>query len=828
LSNNGSRLPEDATRFFGRSTEFTAIRDAVGHGRLVTLTGPGGVGKSRLALEVARVVGSAFPDGVFLVSLSGVRDGRLLASTVAGALDLPERATPATVESLLPRLHGRRMLLILDTCEHLLDACADFANRLQREAAGPRLLATSRQALDVAGEVVYPIAPLPVPDDGGDAVALFADRVRASMPGFEVTEANRAQVVMLCRGLDGIPLAIELAAVRTRAVGLTEMLTRLSDRLRLLAGPGHPGPSRHQTLRATIAWSYELCSDAERLLWARLSVFAGEFGLEAAEQVCAGDGLAADSLVEALVGLVDKSILAHVDSQAGARYQMLDTIREFGAELLTGPWKYQRRHRDYYRSLAGAFAEEFIGPSQASWIRRMSADHANLVLALERFLDDGERDDSERDADDDGAGAGAARAGLEMATSLWGFWAATGQLGAGRYWLERMMDAWGGESPGRATRAWLASIFLDGLLASDDIVALLHRIRSVAAAGGDEVTFAWAGVFLALASAFCGNPGAGAAAFRDAIDQFTRKGDPRGVSMAVLCAAMVHLLSGELGEVIADCGRVLRLLPEGECWLHSWAWWQRGLASWQAGDMRGAAECYREGLRARLELGVESRLGLAPLMDAAAWLAAAEGDHSRAARLQGAADRMWRSAVGVPRFAVPLLGREYQTAVERSTAALGQTAYERMYSMGAALDAAEAVRLALAASSPFAPATAAAGAASPERDQGAPGTAQAGHAAPASPWDVLTPREREVAALVAQGLTNRSIATRLVVSKRTIDAHVEHILAKLGFSSRVQVAALASPARSAQEGSAQEGSQRDRPAALAPRLMPPEDGAGDA
>ena len=309
MSAHGGRLPEEATRFFGRSQEIAAIRGAVGRSRLVTVTGPGGVGKTRLAIQVARALGSAFPDGVFLVPLSRLRDDRLLTSTVAAALGLPEQAAPPGMAALVPRLSGKRVLLILDTCEHLLDECAAFADLLLRGADGPRLIATSRQALDVPGEVVHPITPMAVPEDGGDAVALFADRVRTTMPGFRVTDANRAQVVMLCRGLDGIPLAIELAAVRIRAVGLAEMLTRLGDRLRLLGGTGRQGAGRHQTLRATIGWSYELCSPAERLLWARLSVFAGEFGLEAAEQVCAGDGLARESLVDTLVGLVDKSIV---------------------------------------------------------------------------------------------------------------------------------------------------------------------------------------------------------------------------------------------------------------------------------------------------------------------------------------------------------------------------------------------------------------------------------------------------------------------------------------------------------------------------------------
>jgi non-specific serine/threonine protein kinase len=300
-------------------------------------------------------------------------------------------------------------------------------------------------------------------------------------------------------------------------------------------------------------------------------------------------------------------------------------------------------------------------------------------------------------------------------------------------------------------------------------------------------------------------------------------GDPRGLSITLLCAAMIGLMTGNLPDAIAKCDRVLRLLPDGECWMHSWAWWLRGLASWQVRDLPGAAEYYRRGLRARLELGPESHLGLAPLIDAVAWLAVAQGDFSRAARLQGAADRMWRSAVSVPRFAVPLLDREYQAAVERATAVLGRVAYERMYSMGTALGSAEAAGLALAPSSPLPLARVPSKEASPQRVQGAPGEAEPARAAPASPWDVLTPREREVAGLVAQGLTNRSIAARLVVSKRTVDAHVEHILAKLGFNSRVQVAALASLPRQAPAYGSGERGEEGRLAELAPRLIPPED-----
>jgi predicted ATPase/DNA-binding CsgD family transcriptional regulator len=802
------------------------------------LTGPGGVGKTRLAVHVARALASDFPDGAYLVPLSGLRDERLLANTVTAALGLPERVAPAGMAALLPRLRGKRMLLILDNCEHLLDACATFADQLLRGADGPRLIATSRQALDIPGEVIYPIPPMAVPDDGGDALALFTDRVRSAAPGFTVTDANRAQVVMLCRGLDGIPLALELAAVRIRSVGLTEMITRLGDRMRLLGGSGQQGADRHQTLQAAIGWSYDLCSATEKLLWARLSVFPGEFGLDAAEQVCAGDGLGPESLVNALIGLVDKSIVTRVDASIGARYRLLDTIREFGARLLADAGTYLHRHRDHYLALARDFDAAFLGPGQADWIRRLGADHANLRLALEYFLGNGDP----------------AWDGLVMAAALWGFWASTGKLGEGRYWLDRLLDqvlsGTGEPVPG----AWLTGLFLDGHGDQDNMLRVLARVRSVALARGDEAGLAWTDGCIALAGALRGDPAGSAATFAGLADRFRRLGDMRGLAINSNRTAAAHLLAGDFPAAIAECDQALRRLPQGECWLRGWTLWVRGLASWLAGDAGTAAQCYRAGLRLRQQLDSGDMLGVAPLLDAMAWLAADEGDFARAARLQGAADRMWRSVVSVPRLAMSLLNRQHELARDRAQTALGQLGYERQYAAGAMLDLPAVLRSALAhpgSAVPLAVLPCGAAAAALVSGASAPGTtpydSDEGEGPPAvaaSPWDVLTAREREVAALVAQGLTNRDIATRLVVSKRTVDAHVEHILAKLGFTSRVQVATLAAlPAQGQRVAAADQARPGARgqgppavkarpadeasPAELAPMLMRPGRAAGD-
>ncbi|HTU76415.1 MAG TPA: LuxR C-terminal-related transcriptional regulator [Trebonia sp.] len=793
---DGGRLPADATRFFGRSQEAAALRDAVGHSRLVTLIGPGGVGKSRLAIQVARGMRTAFPDGAFLVQLSYLRDPDLLVSTVAAALGLPEQTAPARVEALLPHLRDKRLLLILDTCEHLIDTCATFADALLRGADGPRLLATSRQTLDIPGEVVYPILPFPVPDTGGDAVALFADRASASMPGFTVTAENRAKVIELCRGLDGIPLAIELAAVRLRAVGIEDMLARLGDRLRLLGGSSRQADVRHQTLRATISWSHDLCSEGERLLWARLSVFAGEFGLQAMERVCGGDGLDPTELVDTLVRLVDKSIVIRIDgAEGGARYRMLDTIREFGAELLAEAGEYRRRHRDYYLAVAREFDAAFIGPGQVWWVRRIMAEQANLRLALEFCLSD---DDAE--------------VGLELATALWGFWACANRVGEGRYWLGRMLDRVPAQTVLQVKGLWLAGWFKEAQGERGGSESLLEQARSIAVATSDALSLAWVDGFTAHARANRDEREGVADAYTDVLDRMTRLGDMAGICINSLNKAIFHELADEHAECVAECGRLLARLPEGECWLRGWGLWVKSIALWRTRDLAEFADCQRAGLVLRLRFG--DMLGLATCLEGLAWLASAEGDFVRTARLLGAAERMWRSVASVPRFGMTRLDAEHDAAKIRAKEALGERLYAREHAAGAALSADDAVRYARDSAD--------------AADQAArPGEHAAAAAAPASPWEQLTPRERQVAALVAQGMTNREIAARLVVSKRTIDAHVEHILAKLGFSSRVQVAALAAVPAS-RPGEATSPGQGARSAEFAPLLRdqaPPDGGA---
>src|ERR1700722_12460233 len=338
-------LPPQATGFVGRQVEVAQVSAALMESRLVTIVGTGGVGKTRVAVRVAAQTSGRYPDGVHLVELSAVRDPLLLASTVAASLGLPAQDARPQLAAVLDYLRARALLLILDTCEHLVDACAELAAEVLRAAPAVTLLATSSQPLDVRGASTFQLRPLPVPGVGdeasdSDAVALFAQRAAAVVDGFTITRENRADVVAVCRALDGIPLAIELATVRLRALPLDQMGSRLDDRFHVLTGGKRAGLPRHQTLRAAIEWSHDLCTPTEQVVWARLSVFAGAFDLAAAAAVCADDELSGARVVESLISLAEKSVLVTEPSGgpeaegAERTYRMLDTLREFGAERL--------------------------------------------------------------------------------------------------------------------------------------------------------------------------------------------------------------------------------------------------------------------------------------------------------------------------------------------------------------------------------------------------------------------------------------------------------------------------------------------------------------
>src|SRR5271165_3472661 len=414
------RLRAELSGFVGRRAELGRVRSALSGARLVTLTGPGGIGKTRLAVQAATEVRRRFRDGAWMVELAGLRDPALLTPEVARTFGLLDQSSGWAVAALADNLAGRQALLVLDNCEHLLDACAVLSGALLRACPELRILATSRQVLGVAGEVSVPVPPMSVPAEGQltasgsllehEAVRLFAERGAAVLPGFAVDAGNQQAIAELCRRLEGIPLAIELAAVRLRAMSPEQILARIENRFGLLS-MGDPATPRHETLQAALTWSYDLLATDEQALWRRSSVFTGSFDLDAAESVCSGDGIAADAVADLVDGLVAKSVLLRRPGGRTARYGLLDTIREYGKQRLreAGPdVLLSCRHRDWYAALAAR--QEGLGARQIQWIDGLDADHDNLRAALEFCL----------------AAPGEAEAGLRMACDLWVYWETRG------------------------------------------------------------------------------------------------------------------------------------------------------------------------------------------------------------------------------------------------------------------------------------------------------------------------------------------------------------------------------------------------------------------
>ncbi|POX39004.1 LuxR family transcriptional regulator [Streptomyces sp. Ru73] len=765
----GGELPAETTSFIGRKREIAQIAEVLDRFRLVTLTGPGGVGKTRTAVRAAHQLRDRSPDGVHLVPLSALAEPELLPNTVAAALDLPEQAARPAMEVLTAYLADKKALIILDTCEHLIDACALLADELLCAAPDVRLIATSRQPLDIAGEHILPIPPLSVEDDPdpaarcgrpgprSDALQLFADRTAAAVPGFTLTDDNLADATSLCRRLDGIPLAIELAVSRLRALSLEEILGRLDRRFLLLTGGRRTTVPRHQTLRTTIGWSHDLSTPQERVLWARLSVFAGEFSLEAAEGVCADDGvLPAEEVLDALFGLVEKSVVLRVETEVGTRYRMLDTIREFGRDQLAAGAEeagLRRRHAAYFLDRAEEFDAAWTGDTQLSWVRRFRYDQANLRVALETCT----------------GTPGLAYDGLCLATRLWGYWQCTGLYTEGRYWLRRALDVSREPTPERVKALWLTSWYLDVQGERGDNWALLDEAEEIAARAGDARGLAWTLAYRHHAHYFRGTVEGVAEGYEDARRRMAEAGDEVALLITAFQFAFAHFLAGGIGEGIALCDESLRrnAAHPQEHWSRSWALWVKSVGLWLKGESAQSIECCREGIRSKAAL--RDTMGIAHFLEGFAWYAAEQGHFERVGALQGAADALWRKAAKEARFAIPVLHELHDNAAALAREALGADAFHRAFTEGGSLTLAEAVELALDEDFTKMPEL-------PVRAGG--------------PADELTPRERQVAALVTRGLTNREIAEKLVVSKRTVDSHIEHILAKLGFSSRAQIAAL--------------------------------------
>ena len=745
-------LPAEVTRFIGRRRELLQIREALGRYRLVTLRGVGGVGKTRLALQVAADVRKAFADGVWLVELSALQNAELLARTVAESLALPDQAGGDPLDLLADHLADRHLLLILDTCEHLVDACAMLAEVLLRGAPRLQILATSREPLDVMGEQALLISPLDVPEPGAsiagsDSVVLFTDRAEGTAPGFALTAANQQAVAQLCRRLDGIPLALELAAVRLRTMPIEQIVARLDERF-LLLGTARTSLHRHQTLRAAVGWSHELCTVAEQRLWARLSVFPGGFDLAAAEAVCAGDPLSADTLFATLGRLVEKSIVLY--EQDGRRYRMLDTIREYGAEQLESLGEgavLRARHRDHYLGLIEQAASGSLSAGQVGWLVRLRQETSNLRVALDHSY----------------GTPGQEAIGLRMTVSLRHYWLSLGLFSEGRRWHDRALLV----DPGSREGAW--ALYGAGILAlqqGDFATAepLLARAGELAANLDDRDLDAHVTDAQGIALFFAGDLEGAGLRHEKALAAYAEIGYTEPFALASFARlASVCCLTGEFDRAIGlseECLRISEAL--GEEWGRGFALWIRGAARWLSGDVDRAVDDTLACLRIKESLG--DLHGITMAIDLLAVCLVAQGDHGRAAVLCGVGDSLW-TTLRAPIQQGPHYAEIRRSAADTSRQAIGAERFTAAHQRGMGLSVPEAISVA--------------------RNE----TVAAPAPAPRALTNPLTKREREIAELVAQGLGNRQIAERLVLAKRTVDSHIEHILSKLGFNSRTQIAA---------------------------------------
>ncbi|HEY6792342.1 MAG TPA: LuxR family transcriptional regulator, partial [Trebonia sp.] len=589
-----SQLPAEITGFIGRTAELTRITALLDSARLVTVTGPGGVGKTRIALRAAAQAAGNYRDGTCLVELSGLRDSELLGAAVAGCLGLPEPDPRAADAAVFSYLHDRRMLLILDTCEHLIDACAAFAEGVLREASGVTLLTTSSQPLDVLGEHTCLVPPLPVPAvpeaapggvpaaGGADAVELFAERAAAAVPGFRVTAANRGDVIRLCQRLDGIPLAIELAAVRLRALPLPELAKRLENRFQILNSGRRGAVPRHQTLRSAIQWNYELCSPAEQEMWARLSVFAGPFDASVVQEVCADPGAAREQTIGTLVGLVDKSVLLR-EGADGTRYRLLDTLREFGAERLAdGNSETAVRGRLIARCvrLARHFDEHFLDDNQLAMIAELRREQANIRMVLDCAF-------TQRPGQLD-------REAADLVIALHAYWTMSGMLAEGAHWLGKVLDRFG---PASLRRALALSI--RGMIATHrgDIPAAIADIREglrIATERGNDLIIARCYLHLNLALAFAGRHEEAAAAGAEAARRMEEVGQRAGLIIAQAQLAHLSQLAGDADRAVRQCSAGMAMLGEQstELWIHSYLHLISGFALFQQPGK--GAECAAE------------------------------------------------------------------------------------------------------------------------------------------------------------------------------------------------------------------------------------------
>ncbi len=686
LPNN---LPRQLTSFVGREREMADIRRLLSTTCLLTLTGASGSGKTRLALQVSADLLEEFPDGVWWVELAALSDPALVPQTVASTLSVREQSGRPMTETLLDHFRPKKILIVLDNCEHLLSTCAQLAGSLLRSCPHLKILATSREGLSITGETLYPIPSLSLPDlqrlppvehlTRYESVRLFIERTMAVLPAFTMTSRNAQAVVQVCQRLDGIPLAIELAAARTKVLPVEQIAARLDDRFRFLTGGSRTALPRHQTLRAAMDWGYDLLSEQERGLLRRLSVFAGGWTLEDAEAVCVGEGVEATDVLNLLTHLVDKSLVVAEERDGTGRYRLLETVRQYSRDRLLESREaaeVRRQHRDWYLAMAERAEPELQGPQQRVWLDRLETEHDNLRAALEWSSTEDEGTD----------------AGLRLAGALRRFWLMHGHWSEGRGWLERAL-ARGSAAPSSALLKALHGVTMFVRSQGDHArgAVLSEKGLALAREMGDK-DFAVRFLFNSgMAAARRGDYAAAVALCEDGIAVARDFGDEWLLGLALSMLGNVQRNRGDYGRAAALHKEGVALIREvGDKWLTGYSLHGLGAVALHEGDHRRAAAIFKEALFALRELGDRSVTG--ECLEGLAGVACAEGDYERAARLFGAGEVL-RKAVGQDLLTADQAHRDESVAATQ--ASLGDTAFAAAWLEGRAMTLEQAIEYAL-------------------------------------------------------------------------------------------------------------------------------------
>jgi predicted ATPase/DNA-binding CsgD family transcriptional regulator len=757
-------LPLQLSSFVGREKELAEVGRLLKETRLLTLTGSGGCGKTRLALAAAEELAEGFEDGVWLVELAPLADPSLVPQALASALGVRQRPGRPLSGTLSEHLGPKRTLVVMDNCEHLIGACADLADALMRSCPGLRILATSREALGIVGEVAWPVPSLSLPDlrrlpevaslPRYESARLFIERAAAVKPSFALTEQNAVAVAQVCYRLDGIPLALELAAARTKVLSVEQIAERLDDCFGLLTDGGRTAMPRHQALHATMVWSHELLGREERVLFRRLSVFASGFTLEAAELVCTGEGLERDEVLGVLSHLVDKSLVVVREEDGEARYRLLETVRQYAIERLDESGEEAevgRRHLGFYVVLAEETEKELSGPDSGRWLTRLQTEHDNIRAALSWSLGD----------------RGDARLGVRLASALWYFWFARGYVSEGRRWLESAISKSGPAvilaRANALNAAGALATFQEDYGAAKDLIEeglALHRGL------GDKEGIASSLVSLGTVAVLgLRDDIPVAAVLEEAKGLGPELEDRRTISNLRLLEVGAAFARGDSERVLALSEESLELFREvRDAFGTAMCLMNIGLAALTQGDYERAATALHNGLTLARDL--DHKLVIQYCAIGLAAVAASRGWPIRAARLWGAAQGMSETyGTRFTRASRAVIDYEGRVAAARSQ--LEESAWTTAWAEGRAMSPEQAIEYALEQE--------------PAPEPAAPEPYPAG----------LSAREVEVLRLVATGLTNAEVGKRLYISPRTVNWHLGSIYRKLGFHSRAEAVRFA-------------------------------------